>query len=262
MRAQFRGAKAIWDLAWPNALSNLVGFSIQVGSMLFVGHLGSMFLDAIALGNMFANFTGYSIGFGMLSALDTLCSQAFGAKQYLLCGRQTQRAIVILTLMCIPISVVWLQTEASLVLIGMDPDISRLAGDFTVLQIAGMWPAFVSGALRKFLLAQQIVWPTVVSACMSSLLNLLACYIFIFPLNLGFRGAAYAAVCANWASLLTLVALTYLRLWWRRRVPSGASSSNALGFIDTWRSVAATRSIAASSTTLYAPVKIVGPESR
>ena len=37
-------------------------------------------------------------------ALDTLCSQAFGAKKYRLVGLHCQRAMVILTIMCIPVS--------------------------------------------------------------------------------------------------------------------------------------------------------------
>jgi Na+-driven multidrug efflux pump len=50
-----------------------------------------------------SNITGYSLAFGMCSALDTLISQAYGAKRYELMGLQAQRAAVILTLFSIPI---------------------------------------------------------------------------------------------------------------------------------------------------------------
>lgn len=38
--------------------------------------------------------------------LDTLCSQAYGARKYKLVGLHCQRAMVILTLVCFPVAVV------------------------------------------------------------------------------------------------------------------------------------------------------------
>jgi MATE family multidrug resistance protein len=43
----------------------------------------------------------------MATALDTLCGQAFGARQHHLLGIYKQRAMVVLGLTCVPIAVVW-----------------------------------------------------------------------------------------------------------------------------------------------------------
>ena len=44
---------------------------------------------------------------GMAGALETLCGQAFGARQYRLLGVYSQRAMVVLALACVPIVVLW-----------------------------------------------------------------------------------------------------------------------------------------------------------
>jgi Na+-driven multidrug efflux pump len=69
---------------------------------------------------MMANVTGNCVGMGFCMALDTLCSNAFGAQKYQLVGLQTQRVMVILTFMCVPIGLVWSQTEAILNVIGLN----------------------------------------------------------------------------------------------------------------------------------------------
>jgi Na+-driven multidrug efflux pump len=74
---------------------------MQLVSSLFLGHLGSIYIGAATLGNMLANTTGncrsikyvilskvvlmypgYTIGVGLATALDTLCSNAYGAEEY------------------------------------------------------------------------------------------------------------------------------------------------------------------------------------
>ena len=57
------------------------------------------FMDATALAVMFMNLTGTSIGFGMASAMDTLCSQAFGAKVTHKMGTYLQTGALILAVL-------------------------------------------------------------------------------------------------------------------------------------------------------------------
>ena len=51
--------------------------------------------------------TGMSLVFGGMSGLDTLASQAFGAQNYDLVGLQTQRAVVVISAMCVPLFFTW-----------------------------------------------------------------------------------------------------------------------------------------------------------
>ena len=69
-------------------------------ALMFIGHIpivstehGMNFLAAVGLSNMFMNITGISIGLGILSAMDTLCSQAFGINEKKQLGIILQRGI-------------------------------------------------------------------------------------------------------------------------------------------------------------------------
>ncbi len=74
------------------------------------GPKSQYYMSAATLGNMISNAFGFAIGGGFGMALDPLCSQAYGAKQYRLVGLYCQRAMVILSLLAIPIALIWLQT--------------------------------------------------------------------------------------------------------------------------------------------------------
>ncbi len=52
---------------------------------------------------MLANVTGYSVGIGVMSAYDSLGSQAFGAKNLPRVGILLQRACVSLLLLSVPV---------------------------------------------------------------------------------------------------------------------------------------------------------------
>jgi MATE family multidrug resistance protein len=84
---------------------------LGISNILFIGHIGADELAASALGVMFCNVTGYSVGIGLLAAMDTLGAQAFGAKNYMRVGILLQRTIFILAIACIPISILWACSE-------------------------------------------------------------------------------------------------------------------------------------------------------
>lgn len=109
-------------------------------TLYFVGRIdGAKYIGAATLGNMMCNITGYSIMFGMCSALDTLASQAFGAKEYKLMGLYTQRAMVILTCCSIPIILMWSQTGVVLVMmLGIDEATANLASVWARILALGL----------------------------------------------------------------------------------------------------------------------------
>lgn len=73
--------------------------------------------------------TGFAITSGTTSALDTLCSQAWtGAQDRRLVGIHLQRAFVILSLMHIPIALLWLNANRIFLAIGQDPEVALYSG--------------------------------------------------------------------------------------------------------------------------------------
>ena len=87
--------------------------------MIFLGHLNKPELVAgSGIGNMWMNMTGLSIVIGLNGALETLTSQAFGAKNLDLCGVYLNRSRFVMIMFFIPITLLWFQTERVLVYIG------------------------------------------------------------------------------------------------------------------------------------------------
>jgi len=202
--------KSIFHLAWPNSATYLVQIAIQTGSMVFVGRLGPDYMGAAVLGIMMANLTGFSVGLGFATALEALCSQAYGAGKYSLVGRHAQRAMVILTLACFPIALIWSQTERILNLLGLS-NISSLAGHYTTVLIIGMWPWFMNEVLRRYLQAQAILWPIVLSTTLVAILNVPTNYMLIFYFDLGLTGAALSTACAYWYMFIFMASATLIR---------------------------------------------------
>uniref|UniRef100_M8CFW7 Protein TRANSPARENT TESTA 12 n=1 Tax=Aegilops tauschii TaxID=37682 RepID=M8CFW7_AEGTA len=96
---------------------------------------------------------------GMGSALDTLCGQSYGAKQYDMLGTHAQRAIFVLMLSSVPLAFVLAFTGQILTALGQNPEISYGAGTYARLLIPGLFAYGLLRCLTKFLQAQNIVHP-------------------------------------------------------------------------------------------------------
>ncbi|PAN37694.1 hypothetical protein GQ55_7G106800 [Panicum hallii var. hallii] len=197
-------------LAGPLIAAWMLQNIVQMISVMFVGHLGELALSSASIATSFAGVTGFSLLSGMASSLDTLCGQAFGAKQYYLLGIYKQRAILVLTLVSLVVAVIWSYTGQILLVFGQDPEIAAGAGSY----IRWMIPAlFVYGPLQchvRFLQTQSIVLPVMLSSGVTALNHLLVCWLLVYKIGLGNKGAALA----NAISYLTNVSILaiYVRL--------------------------------------------------
>ncbi|KAL6060728.1 Mate-domain-containing protein [Balamuthia mandrillaris] len=194
----------VLKLAAPIAGSYLCTMFIQLVSLFFVGHLGPTELAAAALGTMYCNALGFSLIIGLLSALDTLCSQAFGAQSYHRVGLVLQRAIVILMLLCIPIAAVWFFAEELLLLAKQDPETSRLAAVYTKTMIPALPCYVLFESLKRYLMAQSIVLPTMLASILGIVVNFIGNYVLIRIFSVGFIGAPLALVLTYFTVTLAL----------------------------------------------------------
>ncbi|RCV33204.1 hypothetical protein SETIT_7G064200v2 [Setaria italica] len=197
-------------LAGPLIVAWLLQNSVRIISLMFVGHLGELALSSASMATSFASVTGFSLLLGMASSLDTLCGQAFGAKQHHLLGIYKQRAILVLTLVSIGLAVVWWYTGKILLLFGQDPEIAAGAGSY----IRWMIPAlFVYGPLQchfRFLQAQNIVLPVMLSSGVTAVSHVLVCWLLVYKIGLGYKGAALA--CAISYLINVSILSIYVRL--------------------------------------------------
>ena len=117
--------KELFTLAWPTVLSYFFYHMIHMISLFFAGRVGKLELAAGTLALSFINVTGPSLFIGLGSAVETLCSQAFGARNYRLVGVVLQRGVWILGLTCILAWSLWVNTELLLLLVQQEETVAR-----------------------------------------------------------------------------------------------------------------------------------------
>ncbi|KAJ4808160.1 Protein DETOXIFICATION [Rhynchospora pubera] len=201
--------KQLW-LAGPIIAGNLLQNLIQMISVMFVGHLGELSLSGASMATSFAGVTGYSLMMGSASAMDTLCGQAYGAKEYYLLGIYKQRAMLILTLLSIPLATIWFYTNEILLFFGQEADIAWEAGIYAKWMIPSLFGYGLFECHVRFLQAQNIVFPVMLSSGVTAMWHLLVCWLLVYELGMGGKGAALAAGISNWINVAILA--VYVRL--------------------------------------------------
>ncbi|XP_024368330.1 protein DETOXIFICATION 17 [Physcomitrium patens] len=189
-------------IAAPMVCVSLLQYLLTVVSVMFVGHLGELQLASASIASSFSNVTGTTLLIGMASALETLCGQAYGAKQYHMLGIHMQRAIFVLYLVSVPIAVVWWNMDTILIHLGQDPEISALAGVYARYLVPTLFGAATLQPMVKFLQTQSIVLPMALFSAAAVLIQIPLCWVMIFKLEFGYRSAAIATSLATWMNAI------------------------------------------------------------
>jgi MATE family multidrug resistance protein len=213
-------------LSWPEILSFLCQYGTFVVQIVMIGHIGSNELAAVSLGAMFVNVTGLSVGSGIASALDTLCSQAFGAGDRLLVGILLQRGLVVMALLCVPVVVLWWNAGKLLLFAHQDPTVVAMSVNYIRIFSGGVFPALAFDCLKRALQSQQLLAPIAHVSILVLVLSPLVCYLLIFHLQMGVVGAAIAAVVCQ----VLLAVLLLFEAWYTGALATfwGGWSSRAL----------------------------------
>ncbi|XP_020409731.1 protein DETOXIFICATION 16 isoform X3 [Prunus persica] len=193
----------LW-LAGPLIAVSLLQYSLQVTSVMYVGHLGELALSSASMASSFASVTGFSVLLGMGSALETLCGQAYGAKQYNMLGVHMQRAMLTLLVVSIPLALIWFYTSTILMALGQDHEISTEAGTFNQWMIPSLFAFSLLQCLNRFLQTQNNVFPMMISSGITAFLHIMVCWALCFKFGLGNKGAALAISISNWVNVLLL----------------------------------------------------------
>lgn len=191
----------------PLIITFLLQSSEQFSTVFSLGHLGTVELGASSLSTMLAAITGLSVFQGIITSLDTLCTQAYGSGRKELVGIQVQRCLLLLALMHIPVIAVWLNSEALMLALKQDPEVSRLVGRYMKVFILGM-PAFaLFETCKRFLQAQGLMTASTYVLFISAPINIILNYALVWhkTIGFGFLGAPTAVVITYWLQATLLI---------------------------------------------------------
>ncbi|XP_019173066.1 PREDICTED: protein DETOXIFICATION 14-like [Ipomoea nil] len=210
-----KGIWSKWDAFWeelkkvscialPMVVVTISQQLVTTIGMMMVGHLGELSLSGAAIATSLTNVTGFSLLFGMASALETLCGQAYGALHYKKLGVYTFGAIIPLIVACIPISILWVFMDKLLMIIGQDPLISVEAKKYSIWLIPALFPYAILQPLVRYLQTQSLILPMLLSSVASLCFHVPVCWAFVFKFNLGSSGAAIAIALSYWLNVVLL----------------------------------------------------------
>ncbi|EEF30163.1 protein DETOXIFICATION 12 [Ricinus communis] len=212
--------KRLGCIAGPMVAVTLSSYLINVISMMMVGHLGELALSSSAIAISLSAVTGFSVLSGMSSALETLCGQAYGAEQYRKLGNQTYSGIFSLILVAITLSIVWINMEKLLILIGQDPVIAHEAGKFTRLLVPALFAYAISQPLTRYYQTQSLTKPMLISTSVTLSLHIPLCWVLVFKSGLRNLGGALAISISNWLNaVFLLLYMKYSSVCAKTRVP-------------------------------------------
>jgi MATE family multidrug resistance protein len=211
-KSALKEAKLLLQLAIPTV-------TIQLGSVLpqflvasYVGrYFGSVYLDGFTLASLTGNLFTLSFLTGIFSASDTLSPQAFGANNEREVGLLAMRGYIGSIIVMLPINLVLVcYMDRIMHSFGIDAEVSHHAWRWYQIYACCLpFYAFYQ-ATWKFLSAQSVLMPCVVTVCLSSFV-VLPIALVIWPQVTGYLGTSLAIVTFQVFEALSLVA--YLWLW-------------------------------------------------
>ncbi|KAJ0037338.1 hypothetical protein Pint_22176 [Pistacia integerrima] len=203
---------------------------LQVISVMMVGHLGKLSLSSTAVAISFCAVTGFSLLFGMSTAMETLCGQGFGAQQYRKLGIQTHTAMFSLILVCFPVSILWINMGKLLNLMGQDPLISTESGKFTVWLVPALFGYAALQPLVRYFQVQSLITPLLMSSCVTICFHIFISWALILEFELNNIGAALAIGMSFWLNVLLLgLYMMYSSSCEKTRVPVSMELFRGLG---------------------------------
>ena len=167
---------------------------------------------------------------GMACGLETLGGQAYGAQQYRKLGMQTYTAILSLVLVCLPLSLIWINMERILVFIGQDPQISHEAGKFTIYLVPALFAYAILQPLVRYLQMQSLIFPMLVSSCATLCFHGPLCWALVFKAGLRNVGGAIAISISMWSNAILLgLYMRYSSACAKTRVPFSEELFQGIG---------------------------------
>ncbi|TXG56231.1 hypothetical protein EZV62_017544 [Acer yangbiense] len=210
--------KKLWYLAGPAIFTSICQYLLGGITQLFCGHISTIAQAAYSVEDYVLGLLSYgAMVLGMGSALETLCGQAYGARQIDMLGIYMQRSMVILHMTALIFMFVYIFAEQILNLIGQSPEISKATGKFSIWMIPQLFAFAGVFPVSKFLQAQNKIMVMSVISAVVLVLHTLFSWLLMLKLGWGLVGAAVVLNASWWvieiSQFLYVVSGTCGRAW-------------------------------------------------
>ncbi|TMX01720.1 hypothetical protein EJD97_023825 [Solanum chilense] len=185
----------------PLIAMNFTWFAKTAITTAFLGRLGDVYLAGGTLGFTFANVTGFSILNGLCGAMEPICGQAFGAKNYKLLHKTLVMTTLFLLLTSLPISFLWLNVDKILIHFGQQEDISIIAKSYLIYLLPDLVVTSFLCPLKAYLSTQNVTIPIMLSSTLA-----IACHVPITMLLSRSKGIIGVSM-SNWITNFLIMLL-------------------------------------------------------
>jgi len=167
-------------------------------------------LDAAALAVMYVSVVALSPAIGILTALDTLCSQAHGANQHSKMGTYALTGLVITSIVFLSSSLLIYNASSILLTLGQPTEVSQLTGQFIRYMLPGIPFLYCYELIRKVFQSRNEAMPMLISMAVCNAINMGLGYYLVHWTEWGWMGAAVARSVGNMALVPTLLLVVML----------------------------------------------------
>jgi MATE family multidrug resistance protein len=196
-------SKKLWILSGPSIIVSVFNFMPSAISQMFAGHLGELQLAGASIASVAIQGLAYGIMLGMATAVQTVCGQAYGAKQYSMLGVICQKSMIIMTGTAILLGILYFFADPVLVAIGQSKEISAAGGVFAKGLIPQLFAFALNCPMQRFLQAQNIVAPLAYIAVGTCLFHILVTWVAVDKLGFGLLGIALIVSLSWWVLVIT-----------------------------------------------------------
>jgi len=171
----------------------------------------------------------WQLQLGMASALETLCGQAFGAKEYSMMGVYLQRSWIVLCSTAICLLPLFFFTGPILRLLGQDGNIAQVAEIISIWSIPILFAFIASFTTQMFLQAQSKNVIIAFLAAISIAIHVFLSWLLTIQFKFGITGAMISTILAYWVT--NIGQLIFITCGW---CPDTWSGFSFLAFKDLW----------------------------
>lgn len=200
-------------LAWPLVLAELGWSFMGIVDTMMVGRLpqSAVAIGAVSLGNALGIAVGL-FGGGMLLGLDTLVSQAFGARRITDCHHSLLNAIYLGLAITLPLMGLLWASGNLLIWLRVDAAVLELALPYLNAITWSMLPLLLYFAARRYLQAMDLVRPVAFALVAANLANVFGNWVLIYGKlgapAMGVEGSGWSTCIAR--ACMAAVLLAYI----------------------------------------------------